>query len=109
QQDLVIAQSQLRDYQERLGKPFPHDAYLSALTTLRDHLRVALSNRTQDTTDAGQVTLIDLAQQIHQLKASNTIDNSMERSSKCRASIEESVTARIRRRAESPSTETGSE
>ena len=33
-QDLAIAESQLRDYQARLGKPFLHDAYLSELTEL---------------------------------------------------------------------------
>ena len=36
QQDLSIAESQLRDYQARLGKPFVHDAYLAELTGLRD-------------------------------------------------------------------------
>ena len=33
-QDLAIAEAQLRDYQARLGKPFPHDAYLAELTGL---------------------------------------------------------------------------
>ena len=42
-QDLAIAESQLRDYQARLGKPFPHDAYLAELTTLRDQLKAGLS------------------------------------------------------------------
>ena len=43
-QDLAIAESQLRDYQARLGKPFKHDAYLSELTGLRDQLKVGLSS-----------------------------------------------------------------
>ncbi len=42
-QDLTIAESQLRDYQARLGKPFSHDAYLSELTSLRDQLKAGLS------------------------------------------------------------------
>src|ERR1700680_621199 len=42
-QDLAIAESQLRDYQARVGKPFIHDAYLSELTTLRDQLKGGLS------------------------------------------------------------------
>ncbi len=42
-QDLAIAESQLRDYQARLGKPFLHDAYLSELTALRDQLKAGLS------------------------------------------------------------------
>ena len=45
-QDLAIAESQLRDYQARLGKPFLHDAYLSELTTLRDQLKAGLSGKT---------------------------------------------------------------
>ena len=46
-QDLAIAESQLRDYQARLGKPFPHDAYLSELTGLRDQLKAGLSATAQ--------------------------------------------------------------
>src|ERR1700682_5274062 len=38
-QDLAIAESQLRDYRERLGKPFAHEQYLSELTALRDQLK----------------------------------------------------------------------
>ena len=48
QRDLGIAQSQLRDYQARLGKPFPHDAYLAELTTLRDQLKAGLSGAAQE-------------------------------------------------------------
>src|SRR6266852_2732107 len=43
QQDLSIAESQLRDYRERLGKPFAHERYLSELTNLRDQLKAGLS------------------------------------------------------------------
>ena len=46
-QDLAIAEAQLRDYQARLGKPFPHDAYLSELTGLRDQLKAGLSGTAQ--------------------------------------------------------------
>src|SRR5207253_11486314 len=48
QQDLAIAESQLRDYQARLGMSFRHDAYLSALTTLRDELKAALSDTNRE-------------------------------------------------------------
>ena len=43
--DLQIAEAQLRDYQARLGKPFPHDAYLAELTTLRDQLKASVPSR----------------------------------------------------------------
>src|SRR5205814_360128 len=42
-QDLAIAEAQLRDYQARLGKPFPHETYLSTLAALRDQLMAGLS------------------------------------------------------------------
>lgn len=41
--DLAIAESQLRDYQARLGQAFPHEAYLSQPTGLRDQLKLGLS------------------------------------------------------------------
>jgi len=46
-QDLAIAESQLRDYQARLGKPFAHEEYLSELTSLRDRLKAGLSATAQ--------------------------------------------------------------
>ncbi len=39
-QDLTVAKSQLRDYQARLGKSFPHEAYLSERTNLRDQRKL---------------------------------------------------------------------
>ncbi len=47
-QDLAIAEAQLRDYRERLGKPFLHDVYLAELTTLRDQLKAGLSGATPE-------------------------------------------------------------
>src|SRR5262249_15699378 len=42
-QELGVAQSQLRDYQARMGAPFPHESYLARLTHLRDQLKAVLS------------------------------------------------------------------
>src|SRR6185312_2535049 len=50
-QDLAIAESQLRDYRERLGKPFVHEAYLSKLTELRDQLKAVLSGGNSESDD----------------------------------------------------------
>lgn len=47
-QDLAIAESQLGDYQARLGKPFAHESYQSELTTLRDQLKAGLSGAAQE-------------------------------------------------------------
>ena len=55
-QDLSLAESQLRDYQARLGKPFLLDAYLSELTTLRDQLKAGLSVTAQAQPDDARPT-----------------------------------------------------
>ncbi len=44
QQNLEIAQTQLHDYQARVGAPFPHDLYRARLTILRDLLKFGLSD-----------------------------------------------------------------
>ena len=99
-QDLAIAESQLRDYRERLGKPFAHDAYLSELTSLRDQLKAGLSATAyQAQGDKGQDTA-DLAGRIKTLKAANTIEATPQRARQKQAAAEEPVTARIRRRQE---------
>lgn len=98
-QDLSIAESQLRDYQARLGKPFPHDAYLSELTTLRDQLKAGLSaTAMQESEEAESVS--QLADKIKTLKAAHTIEAMPQRAERKHAAAEEPVTARIRRRQE---------
>ncbi|MGA8614353.1 MAG: helicase, partial [Xanthobacteraceae bacterium] len=96
-QDLALAQSQLRDYQARLGAPFPHDAYLTELTGLRDQLKIGLSGAVPE--QGGEApTVAELAERIKTLKAAHTIEAAPPRTGKRRASAEEPVTARIRRR-----------
>lgn len=99
-QDLTIAESQLRDYQARLGKPFMHDAYLSALTALRDQLKAALSDTNQDPGTEPQPSVSTLADQIKTLKAAHSLEITPERAGKRRSTAEEPVTVRIRRRME---------
>jgi len=99
-QDLVIAESQLRDYQVRLGKPFHHDAYLAELTTVRDQLKAGLSATAQMQSDEGKPIVSELAEQIKALKAAHTIEATPQRVGQKHSSAEEPVTARIRRRAE---------
>jgi hypothetical protein len=99
-QDLGIAESQLRDYQARLGKPFPHDAYLSELTTLRDLLKASLAGMAPEPGTETQLGVAELAERIKALKAAHTIDATPQRAGKRPCSAEEPVTARIRRRTE---------
>ncbi len=96
-QDLAIAESQLRDYQARLGKPFPHDNYLNELTDLRDQLKVKLSAIGQAPEGECGPTAADLADRIKALKAANSVEVTPQRARQKRSSAEEPVTARIRR------------
>jgi hypothetical protein len=98
EQDLAIAQGQLRDHQARLGRPFAYDAYLTELAGLRDQLKAGLS---QATPEPGTSSVSELAERIKSLKAAHTIDAAPERTTPRRIAAEEPVTARIRRRSES--------
>ena len=97
QQELAIAQGQRRDHEARLGRAFPHDAYRSELTQLRDQLKAGLSQATP--APGHEATPVaELAERIKTLKAAQTIDAAPERTAGRRRSAEEPVTARIRRR-----------
>lgn len=97
-QDLAIAETQLRDYQARFGKPFVHEVYLDKLTALRDRLKVRLSGMNSGAEAESELTTFELAEQIKELKASQTVEAAPERLGRRRGSAEEPVTARIRRR-----------
>ena len=73
-QDLAIAEGQLRDYQARLGTPFPHDAYLSELTGLRDQLKAGLSGAAPEPGADAPPAVAELAERIKALKAAHTIE-----------------------------------
>jgi N12 class adenine-specific DNA methylase/SAM-dependent methyltransferase len=97
-QDLELAQTQLRDYQARVGQPFAHEDYLSRLTALRDQLKAGLSGAAPQ---EGEPTVSDLAERIKALRAAHTIEATPERAGKRPSPCAElPVTARIRRRAE---------
>ncbi len=99
-QDLAIAESQLRDYQARLGKPFLYESYLDQLTALRDQLKAGLAGRTPQATSEPLPSVAEVAESIKALRAAHTIEAAPERVGKSRGSAEEPVTARIRRRME---------
>jgi len=98
-QDLAIAESQLRDYQTRLGAPFPHASYLSDLTALRDQLKAGLSGAGPNP-DGEPHPVAEVAERIKALKAANVVEAAPQRIGKRRGSAEEPVTARIRRKLE---------
>jgi hypothetical protein len=100
QQDLGIAESQLRDYQARLGAPFAHDQYLSELTGFRDQLKASLSGK-QPEPGSKTLTAGDIAAQIKTLRAAHSIDATPQRAQHKQTTAEEPVTARIRRKMES--------
>jgi N12 class adenine-specific DNA methylase len=105
QQERSIAEGQLRDYRSQFGAPFPHEAYLSQLAELRDQLKTSLSEKPSVTSDPSIPDSSELASRIKSLKAANTIEGTPERTERRRATAEEPVTSRIRRRTEAPSTE----
>jgi N12 class adenine-specific DNA methylase/predicted RNA methylase len=97
-QDLSIASTQLRDHRARLGRPFPHDAYLAELAALRDRLKAGLSQAAPEP-GSQPVPVAELAERIKCLKAAHAVDAAPERAARRRVAAEEPVTARIRRRA----------
>jgi hypothetical protein len=103
-QELAIAEAQLRDYRERLGKPFSHEHYLNQLASLRDQLKGGLSAPPPGQEGKEGPTVAELAAKIKELKAGNTIEAAPDRASKRSVLAEEPVTARIRRRAEAIAT-----
>ncbi len=98
-QECGIAESQHRDYQARLGKPFEHESYLSELTDLRDKLKSKLSAGHESDEDRGPSTS-ELADRIKSLKATHTIDVTPQHAQRRHATAEEPITTRIRRRQE---------
>src|SRR6185437_13740735 len=102
----TVSEAQLSDYQQRIGRSFPHEDYLKQLTILRDQLRAGLSSA--NTTDQ----VAELAEQIKALRSSHRIEAAPERTGQRRDAGEEPVTARIRRRVEeraAPDSENGQE
>ncbi len=96
-QELAIAESQLRDYQARVGQPFAHGDYLDQLTALRDQLKAGLSGAEAK---EAEPTVAELAERIKMLRAEHTVEAAPQRTATRRATAEEPVTARIRRRAD---------
>ncbi len=104
-QDLAIAESQRRDYQARVGRPFVHERYMAELTGLRDQLKAGLSATAHEPSENEGPSVFELADRIKTLKAANTIEATPQRIRQKQATAEEPVTARIRRRSETRATE----
>jgi hypothetical protein len=102
-QDLTIAQSQLCDYESRLGKPFLQEKYHAELLALRDQLKISLSATTQQTTEDTGPSTWELARQINELKATQQIEASPERPRQVLIAAEEPITIRVRQRETMPS------
>jgi hypothetical protein len=99
QQELTVAEGQLRDYQARVGQAFTHAAYLDQIAALRDKLKAGLSGSEQK---EGEPTVAELAEKIKALRAANTVEAAPTRAATRRLSAEEPVTLRIRRTAALP-------
>jgi len=112
-QDLAIAQGQQRDFQARLGAEFAHEGYRCHLKELRDLFEKALAVTEKTPEHETLPPVGELVDRIKALKEANTIESAPERSASRRAAtIEESVTTRIRHRAQAhaaPQPETADE
>ena len=75
QEDLGIAEGQLHDYSAKLGKPFGQLAYLSELTSLREHLKVSRFKTSRHDGEKEWPTAVESAEQIKQLKAMETVES----------------------------------
>ena len=97
--DISVKESQLRDYEGRIGKPFAHESFKSRLAELRDQLRLGLSEHPPE----GLPPVAELAGRIQALRAANTVEAAPERTG-ARKSVraERTVTARIRERLGEP-------
>ena len=94
-QDKAVADGQVRDFEERVGKPFQHSEYMSQLTDLRDALKLGLS----DTPPEGGLPVPELAEAIRGLREANTVEAAPERLGERKVAVaEKPVTARIRER-----------
>jgi N12 class adenine-specific DNA methylase len=100
QQNLSLAESQLRDYQMRLGVVFPHTDYLDELTQLRDQLKLNLSGIAAPPEGEALPTAAELAEQIKTLRGAQRLEPvAVQRlAPRPSAAGEEPVTTRIRRR-----------
>ena len=92
--EVAVAEGQLRDYQDRLGRPFEHDHYSTELAALRDQLRTSLSGKagTPQATDPPSV-----ADQIRALRPTARTENAERTPSRSRPSTE-SIVTRVRNR-----------
>jgi hypothetical protein len=77
--ELAVAESQLRGYQARLGKPFILDAYLSNLTGLHDQLKAGLSGAAHEAGKEEGPSISDLAERIKAVKAANGVEATPQR------------------------------
>ncbi|WP_422929711.1 DEAD/DEAH box helicase family protein [Singulisphaera sp. PoT] len=68
--DLVVAEGQLKDYEERLGRPFAHEPFLRELGGLRDQLKAALSEHPPE--DGAPAA--ELAAKIRSLREANKVE-----------------------------------
>lgn len=96
--DLAIAQTQLHDYQARLGISFVHESYLSQLIALRDLLKAVLSGTKPEAECETPLSTSEVVEQMKVLRATHTIEAATRRMEPPSHTAEEPVTARIRRR-----------
>ena len=103
--DLALSRTQLRDFEARIGVPFPHAAHLDELLTLRDQLKLALASpptllpSAEEPASATEPLAPDsaaIAARIKTLLTTPPVTGDPSRPSRTAALAERPVTARIR-------------
>jgi hypothetical protein len=77
--DLTVAEGQLRDYRANLGRPFGLEGYIADLTSLRNQLRIQLSETAHPTEAKGVPGISELAERIKTLKTANQVASAPQR------------------------------
>lgn len=97
--EIAVAEGQLRDHRDRLGRPFAQEAYAAELAGLRDRLRDGLAGWPPAQPGAATMSTAELAGQIKALREASSVGQAtVQRADHRAAGTAESVVSRIRRR-----------
>lgn len=103
EQDTSLAETQLHDYQSRLGQPFAHENHLSELTSLRNALKERLSAGATVQPDA--LSSNELSNRIKSIMTTSASPNPPQRVELRTTASEEPIATRILRSLESSRSE----
>jgi hypothetical protein len=100
-QELALAEQQLKDYQLRLGQTFTLDDYARQLATLRNQLKLALSERPASEAEEPLPSIDEITSRIKALRDHSSVDAPAKRHAESNAATsEEPIVRQLCRRLE---------